>query len=65
MKKETAVYHPTIKTALATYDQARLDGLCHDGAWECALETVRSFPPASSELRQQIITQLRLLIQSG
>lgn len=23
---------------LAAYDLARLDGLCHDGAWECALE---------------------------
>jgi hypothetical protein len=57
-------YHvPAIETALAAYEQARLDGLCHDGAWECALETVRSLPPASSELRQQIITQLRLLIE--
>ena len=27
--------------ALAAYEQARLDGLCDEGAWECALEAAR------------------------
>ncbi|MFO7536953.1 MAG: hypothetical protein R6X32_02705 [Chloroflexota bacterium] len=64
MEKETAVYHPTLKAALAAYEQARLDGLCHDGAWECALETVRSLPPDSPDLRRQMVALLRHQIQS-
>ncbi len=26
---------------LAAYELARLDGLCNEGAWECALEAAR------------------------
>lgn len=29
------------ETAVNTYQNARIDGLCHDGAWEIALETIR------------------------
>ncbi|OQA42516.1 MAG: hypothetical protein BWY52_02186 [Chloroflexi bacterium ADurb.Bin325] len=32
---------PAIAAGLAAYEQARLDGLCDDGAWECALEAAR------------------------
>jgi hypothetical protein len=28
----------SVGAALAAYELARLDGLCHNGAWECALE---------------------------
>lgn len=27
--------------ALRAYLNARMDGLCHDGAWECAAEVLR------------------------
>lgn len=27
--------------ATTAYEDARIDGLCHDGAWECALEAMR------------------------
>lgn len=30
-----------VTAGLAAYEAARLDGLCHDGAWECALEAAR------------------------
>jgi hypothetical protein len=33
----TAVADPRILAALTAYDIARTDGLCHDGAWECAV----------------------------
>lgn len=64
METATAVNQPTIKTALAAYEQARLDGLCHDGAWECALETLQSLPPNSPDLHRQMVTLLRRQIQS-
>jgi hypothetical protein len=28
--------------ALAAYEDASIDGLCHDGAWECALEAMQA-----------------------
>jgi hypothetical protein len=65
MEKETAVYHPTLKAALAAYEQARLDGLCHKGAWECALETLRSLRQDAPDLRQQMVAQLHRQIQSA
>jgi hypothetical protein len=63
MDKKTA-NHPTIKAALAAYEQARLDGLCHEGAWECALEALQALPPDSPELRQQMVALLRRQIHS-
>lgn len=27
---------------LTAYQEARIDGLCQQGAWECALETMRA-----------------------
>lgn len=31
-----------LTVALAAYEQARTDGLCSEGAWECALAAARS-----------------------
>jgi hypothetical protein len=33
-----AVRQACIEAALAAYADARLDGLCHEGAWECAVD---------------------------
>ncbi|RXM21742.1 hypothetical protein EO238_27450 [Citrobacter sp. AAK_AS5] len=30
-----------VAAGVAAYELARLDGLCHDGAWECAQEAAR------------------------
>ena len=38
----TAVSHSTFKTATTAYDNARLDGLCHDGAWEIAIDAMQT-----------------------
>ena len=31
-----------IEAALAAYEDAKVRGLCHEGAWECAIEALRS-----------------------
>ena len=36
-REDTAV----LQAALRAYHDARIDGLCHDGAWECALAVLR------------------------
>lgn len=28
------------RAGVAAYERARADGLCHEGAWECALEVM-------------------------
>ncbi len=33
---------PYLQAALTAYEDARTDGLCHDGAWECALAAARA-----------------------
>jgi hypothetical protein len=38
----TAVQETCVQTVLTAYENARMDGLCHDGAWECALDAMRS-----------------------
>ncbi|KAA3663210.1 MAG: hypothetical protein DWQ04_11300 [Chloroflexi bacterium] len=38
----TAVRDARYTAAVAAYENARMDGLCHDGAWECALAAMRS-----------------------
>ncbi len=30
------------KMAVAAYEEARIDGLCDEGAWECAVDAMRS-----------------------
>ncbi len=32
-----AVRQSCVQTALAAYENARMDGLCHEGAWEMAV----------------------------
>ncbi len=31
-----------VQAALAGYEQAGMDGLCHEGAWEAAIDAIRS-----------------------
>ena len=38
----TAVRDAFYAEALAAYEDARSDGLCHGGAYECALEALRA-----------------------
>lgn len=37
----TAVSDEYLKIALTAYENARMDGLCHDGAWECAVDVMQ------------------------
>jgi hypothetical protein len=37
-----ALKRACIETALAAYEDAKVRGLCHEGAWECAIEALRS-----------------------
>jgi hypothetical protein len=37
-----AVRAACLQAALTAYEDACLDGLCHEGAWECAIDAVRS-----------------------
>ncbi len=45
-----------LKIALTAYENARIDGLCHDGAWECALTAV---PSADLKNNAQWVAQLK------
>ncbi len=36
-----AVRAACIRQALAAYEQASMDGLCHEGAWEVAVDAMR------------------------
>jgi hypothetical protein len=38
----TAVPDAALQAALTAYENARMDGLCHEGAWESALDVLRS-----------------------
>lgn len=38
----TAVPAAARQAALIAYENARMDGLCHEGAWESALDVLRS-----------------------
>ncbi|GIK55036.1 MAG: hypothetical protein BroJett015_06990 [Chloroflexota bacterium] len=38
----TAVRDDCFAAAVSAYENASMDGLCHDGAWECALDAMRS-----------------------
>jgi hypothetical protein len=37
-----AVQRACLEAARAGYEQAGWDGLCREGAWECALEAIRN-----------------------
>jgi hypothetical protein len=38
----TAVPDACFTAAVSAYENARIDGLCHEGAWEIAVETIRA-----------------------
>jgi hypothetical protein len=37
-----AVRQACLQAALAGYEDARMSGLCHEGAWECAIDAIRT-----------------------
>lgn len=37
-----AIRAACLQAALTAYEDASLDGLCHEGAWECAIDAMRS-----------------------
>jgi hypothetical protein len=37
-----AVRAACVQAALDAYEQAGMDGLCHEGAWEAAVDAIRS-----------------------
>ena len=37
-----AVRKACVQAALDAYENARMDGLCHDGAWEVAVGAIRA-----------------------
>jgi len=37
-----AVRQACIRAALEGYERAALDGLCHEGAWEAAVDAIRA-----------------------
>ena len=41
--QDTAVRNKAYETAVTAYENARTDGLCHEGALEIGLGVVRSF----------------------
>jgi hypothetical protein len=50
----------TLKIALTAYENARMDGLCHEGAWECAITAVS---PTNPENNAQWVAQLKQQLQ--
>jgi hypothetical protein len=42
-----AVRQVCIEAALAAYEDAHMNGLCHEGAWECAVDAMQSLNLAS------------------
>jgi hypothetical protein len=52
-----------LQAALAGYEDASISGLCHEGAWECAIDAIRSLdintvleqalPDSKDEARQE------------
>lgn len=57
----TAVPDTYLQAALTAYENARADGLCHDGAWECAVTALRASP--SSVDVAQLSAELQKLQQ--
>lgn len=47
-----AVRAACVAAAIAAYEQAGSDGLCHEGAWENALEAIRSLAVAAIVMQQ-------------
>lgn len=43
----TAVHRACLETLLTAYEDARIDGLCREGAWECAVDALRALNVAA------------------
>lgn len=41
-----------LAAAMTAYQNARADGLCRDGAWECALQTLRATDIKSQSVKR-------------
>ena len=41
-KLAQAIRNACFEAAFNGYENARIDGLCHEGAWEVALDSIRS-----------------------
>ncbi|HRQ40066.1 MAG TPA: acetyltransferase [Chloroflexota bacterium] len=52
----TAVPDAALQAALTAYENARTDGLCHEGAWESALYVLHSLHMAQlvGELEKEV-----------
>lgn len=37
-----AVRAACVEAALQSYEDAKISGLCHEGAWECAVSAIRT-----------------------
>ena len=42
-----AVRQACLEAALVAYEDAGMNGLCHEGRWECALDALRSVDVAA------------------
>lgn len=42
-----AIRQACLQAALAGYEDASLSGLCHEGAWECAIDAIRTLDLAA------------------
>lgn len=42
-----AVRKACVEAALTAYEDAAMSGLCHEGAWECAVDAMRSLDVAA------------------
>ncbi|MCL4261624.1 MAG: hypothetical protein KJ069_00340 [Anaerolineae bacterium] len=59
----TAVSNPCIRAALSAYEDARMDGLCHDGAWECAVAAVHACHSETTAEHERLLPELMGLVQ--
>lgn len=60
----TAVPDAALQAALTAYENARADGLCHEGAWECAVTAVQTFDLKSPTDNDQLLDLLKNQIKS-
>jgi len=42
-----AMRQACLDATVTAYETARLDGLCHEGAWECAVDALRAVDVAA------------------
>lgn len=42
-----AVRQACVEAALTAYEDAGMDGLCHEGRWECAVDAMRALNVAA------------------